>query len=121
MKLALSRTQWMASAAVSVFLAALGGTAAVQAQSRDRDLPPPPAIEWDKRRLERLERNVRRLEAQLNRANRDPNAIPTIIEPDAETVALQLACAFAVGAIAAALPAHRAARVRIVDGLRAIG
>jgi len=89
MNIALSRTQWMASAAVAVFLAALGGTAAVQAQSRDRDAPAPPAIEWDKRRLERLERNVRRLEAQLARANRDPNAVPTIIEPDAETVALQ--------------------------------
>jgi len=89
MKIALSRTRWMASAAVAVFLAASGGTAAVQAQSRDRDAPPPPAIEWDKRRLERLERNVRRLEAQLSRANRDPNAVPTIIEPGAETIALQ--------------------------------
>jgi ABC-type antimicrobial peptide transport system permease subunit len=34
---------------------------------------------------------------------------------------MQLACAVAVGAIAAALPARRAARVRIVEGLRAIG
>lgn len=89
MKIALSRTRWMASAAVAVFIASLGGTAVVQAQSRDRDAPPPPAIEWDKRRLERLERNVRRLESQLNRANRDPDAVPTIIEPDPETVALQ--------------------------------
>jgi putative ABC transport system permease protein len=39
----------------------------------------------------------------------------------ADTVALQIACAVAVGAIAAALPARRAARVRIVEGLRAIG
>jgi putative ABC transport system permease protein len=38
-----------------------------------------------------------------------------------DTVALQLACALAVGVIAAALPARRAARVRIVEGLRAIG
>jgi putative ABC transport system permease protein len=38
-----------------------------------------------------------------------------------ETVALQLGCALTVGALAAALPAHRAARVRIVEGLRAIG
>ena len=37
------------------------------------------------------------------------------------TVALQIVCALAVGAIAAALPARRAARVRIVEGLRAIG
>jgi putative ABC transport system permease protein len=38
-----------------------------------------------------------------------------------ETVLLQVACAIAVGLIAAALPARRAARVRIVEGLRAIG
>ncbi|MGZ8203959.1 MAG: ABC transporter permease, partial [Burkholderiales bacterium] len=38
-----------------------------------------------------------------------------------ETVLLQIACAVAVGAIAAALPARRAARVRLVEGLRAIG
>jgi putative ABC transport system permease protein len=38
-----------------------------------------------------------------------------------ETVALQLAAAFVVGAAAAALPGRRAARVRIVEGLRAIG
>jgi putative ABC transport system permease protein len=38
-----------------------------------------------------------------------------------DTVALQIACAVAVGAIAAALPVRRAARVRIVEGLRAIG
>ncbi|MGZ8267459.1 MAG: ABC transporter permease [Burkholderiales bacterium] len=38
-----------------------------------------------------------------------------------ETVLLQIVCALAVGAIAAALPARRAARVRIVEGLRAIG
>jgi putative ABC transport system permease protein len=38
-----------------------------------------------------------------------------------ETVVLQIACALVVGAAAAALPARRAARVRIVEGLRAIG
>jgi putative ABC transport system permease protein len=38
-----------------------------------------------------------------------------------ETVALQAACATAVGLAAAALPVRRAARIRIVDGLRAIG
>jgi len=38
-----------------------------------------------------------------------------------ETVALQAACAVVVGAAAALLPGRRAARVRIVDGLRAIG
>ena len=38
-----------------------------------------------------------------------------------QTVALQIACAIGVGAVAALLPARRAARVRIVEGLRAIG
>lgn len=37
-----------------------------------------------------------------------------------ETVALQLAAALAVGLVAAAVPAWRAARIRIVDGLRAV-
>jgi len=38
-----------------------------------------------------------------------------------ETVALQAACAVAVGGLAALLPSIRAARVKIVDGLRHIG
>jgi putative ABC transport system permease protein len=38
-----------------------------------------------------------------------------------ETIAMQLAAAVIIGAVAAAIPAWRAARVRIVDGLRAIG
>ena len=37
------------------------------------------------------------------------------------TVSLQLACAAAVGVVAALVPALRASRVRIVEGLRAIG
>ena len=37
------------------------------------------------------------------------------------TVVLQIVCALAVGAIAAALPARRAARLRIAEALRAIG
>ena len=41
------------------------------------------------------------------------------VSPD--TVLLQILCALAVGSIAAALPARRAARLRIVEGLRAIG
>lgn len=44
-----------------------------------------------------------------------------VFEVSSQTVLLQVACAVAVGVIAAALPAHRAARVRIVEGLRAIG
>ena len=38
-----------------------------------------------------------------------------------ETVVLQALAALAIGLVAAAVPAWRAARVRIVDGLRAIG
>ena len=38
-----------------------------------------------------------------------------------ETVQLQVGCALVVGVVAAAVPAWRAARIRIVDGLRAIG
>ena len=38
-----------------------------------------------------------------------------------ETIAMQLAAAAITGVVAAAIPAWRAARVRIVDGLRAIG
>jgi putative ABC transport system permease protein len=38
-----------------------------------------------------------------------------------ETMLMQLAAALVVGVAAAGLPAWRAARVRIVDGLRAVG
>jgi putative ABC transport system permease protein len=38
-----------------------------------------------------------------------------------DTVVLQLLAALVIGVVAAAIPAWRAARVRIVDGLRAIG
>jgi len=84
----MNRKIWIASAALAVLL--IADTSAI-AQTRDREgpLPPPPAIEWDKKRLAQLERNVRKLEAQLNRINRDPNAPPTVIEPDPEVVALQ--------------------------------
>jgi putative ABC transport system permease protein len=44
-----------------------------------------------------------------------------VFEVSNETVMLQIACALAVGGIAALIPATRAARVRIIEGLRAIG
>jgi putative ABC transport system permease protein len=44
-----------------------------------------------------------------------------VFEVSAETVALQVGCAIVVGVAAALLPGRRAARVKIVDGLRAIG
>jgi putative ABC transport system permease protein len=42
-------------------------------------------------------------------------------EVSAATVAMQAGCAVLVGLGAALLPARRAASVRIVDGLRAVG
>lgn len=44
-----------------------------------------------------------------------------VFEVSDTTVMLQAACAVAVGAVAAVFPAQRAIRIRIVDGLRAIG
>jgi putative ABC transport system permease protein len=44
-----------------------------------------------------------------------------VFEVSSLTLALQAACAAAVAVAAALVPALRAARVRIVDGLRAIG
>jgi putative ABC transport system permease protein len=44
-----------------------------------------------------------------------------VLEVSASTTAMQLGAALAVGVAAALLPGQRAARVRIVDGLRAIG
>ncbi|MGZ5233911.1 MAG: FtsX-like permease family protein, partial [Burkholderiales bacterium] len=44
-----------------------------------------------------------------------------VFEVSENTVALQIVCALAVGAIAAAVPARTAARVRIAEALRAIG
>jgi putative ABC transport system permease protein len=44
-----------------------------------------------------------------------------VFEVGGETVALQIACALGVGVLAALLPGRRAARVKIVEGLRAIG
>ena len=44
-----------------------------------------------------------------------------VFEVSQGTVALQVVCALIVGLAAAALPMRRAAKVRIVDGLRAIG
>jgi len=44
-----------------------------------------------------------------------------VFQVSAGTVALQAACALAVGAVAAFFPSLRAARVKIVDGLRSVG
>lgn len=66
---------------VSVLGAGFIGTVVIaQAQ-------PQQAIEWDKRRLDQLDRNVRRLERALTQRN--AAGAPVIIEPDPEVVALQ--------------------------------
>jgi putative ABC transport system permease protein len=44
-----------------------------------------------------------------------------VFEVSMDTVWLQFACALVVGVAAAVVPARRAARVRIVEGLRAVG
>jgi putative ABC transport system permease protein len=44
-----------------------------------------------------------------------------VFNVSAETYGLQAACSLAVGAAAAIVPAWQAARVRVVEGLRAIG
>ncbi len=44
-----------------------------------------------------------------------------VFEVSGETVALQFVCAIGVGTIAAAVPARRAATIKIVEGLRAVG
>ena len=44
-----------------------------------------------------------------------------VFEVSDSTVALQIVCALVVGTLSAVVPARRAARVRIVEGLRAIG
>lgn len=59
----------------------LGGGTPAMAQTQEQ-----PAIEWDSRRLSRLDRNVRRLERALTQRNAAGD--PVIIEPDAEVVAL---------------------------------
>lgn len=63
------------------------GLALIAGATIAQTLPPPPAIEWDKRRLEQLDRNVRRLERALTQRNAAGD--PVIIEPDPEVIALQ--------------------------------
>jgi len=66
--------------ATGVGTVAVTGTPAL-AQTQEQ-----PAIAWDARRLERLDRNVRRLERALTQRNAAGE--PVIIEPDPEVVAL---------------------------------
>ncbi|AYG94200.1 tol-pal system protein [Brevundimonas naejangsanensis] len=58
----------------------VGGTVIAQVQ-------PMEPVQWDKRRLDQLDRNVRRLERALTQRNAAGQ--PVIVEPDPEVVALQ--------------------------------
>ncbi len=61
---------------------AITGTTVVVAQTA-----PMEAIQWDKRRLDQLDRNVRRLERALTQRNAAGQ--PVLVEPDPEVIALQ--------------------------------
>jgi tol-pal system protein YbgF len=69
--------------AASASVPALGQDSGPQAQT-----PPPAGVEWDKKRLDRLERAVERLENTIARIKPD-RAPPNLIEPDPEVVALE--------------------------------
>jgi tol-pal system protein YbgF len=87
----------LAGSAAAFALAA--SAAGAFAQSDDQPVPPrpaaaaagtpaPPPVQWDQKRLERLERNMRRIENELSRLKPD-KAPPLLIEPDPEVTALQ--------------------------------
>lgn len=59
-----------------------GTTTLVVAQT-----PPMEAVQWDKRRLDQLDRNVRRLERAVTQRNAAGQ--PVLVEPDPEVIALQ--------------------------------
>ena len=63
-------------------LVLIAGTTTVVAQTA-----PLPAVQWDNRRLEQLDRNVRRLERAVTQRNAAGQ--PVLVEPDPELVALQ--------------------------------
>lgn len=82
LKLSFTRNRAIAAAALGVVLIA-GGAVAQQ--------PAPPNImertDWDNRRLDQLDRNVRRLERALTQRNAAGQ--PVLVEPDPEVIALQ--------------------------------
>lgn len=80
-KLSFMRSRVFAATAVGLVLIAGG---AVAQQAAPNIMQP---IEWDKRRLEQLDRNVRRLERALTQRNAAGE--PVLVEPDPEVVTLQ--------------------------------
>jgi TolA-binding protein len=69
-----------ALALAAVATAVVGGTVVAQTQ-------PLPAIQWDVRRLDNLDRNVRRLERAITQRNNQGE--PVLVESDPELIALQ--------------------------------
>lgn len=80
-KLSISRIHLLAAAALGVVLIG-GGAVAQQAQPNIME-----RTEWDNRRLDQLDRNVRRLERALTQRNAVGQ--PVLVEPDPEVVTLQ--------------------------------
>ena len=78
-KLSISRVHLLAAAALGVLLIG-GGAVAQQAQPNIME-----RTQWDNRRLEQLDRNVRRLERALTQRNAAGQ--PVLVEPDPEVVA----------------------------------
>ena len=74
------RSRKVLAAALGVAL--IGGGTVVVAQTA-----PLEPIQWDRRRLEQLDRNVRRLERAVTQRNAAGQ--PVLVEPDPEVVALQ--------------------------------
>lgn len=64
-------------------LSLIGGAVVAQTATQ----LPPDAIQWDKRRLDQLDRNVRRLERAVTQRNAAGQ--PVLVEPDPEVIALQ--------------------------------
>ncbi|WP_156367723.1 tol-pal system protein [Brevundimonas sp. Leaf363] len=80
-KLPSLRSRAVLSTAVGLTL--IAGAVAAQTATQ----LPPDAIQWDKRRLDQLDRNVRRLERAVTQRNAAGQ--PVLVEPDPEVVALQ--------------------------------
>ena len=58
----------------------------------DKEIPgqqPTDSTVWDAKRLQKLDRNVRKLERSVSRVENKKGAPPILIEPDPEVVALQ--------------------------------
>lgn len=81
LKLSITRTRALAATALGLVLIA-GGAVAQQVQPNIME-----RTEWDNRRLDQLDRNVRRLERALTQRNAAGQ--PVLVEPDPEVVTLQ--------------------------------